>query len=93
MLQTWKSSYLETRQEIESSKDFFIRRWEFDKSALFSETDYITDVLQDIMDVLKVKIESSNLEPCRILEEGQIGIQISLFIIKKECIILFSSKE
>lgn len=54
MLYVWKNSYLEVRARIESIRDHFIRRWEFNKQKLFSETDYISTVIEDIKSVLEV---------------------------------------
>ncbi|KAH1015210.1 dynein axonemal heavy chain 10 [Dendroctonus ponderosae] len=46
MLDTWKSSYMITRQKIEDSGKG--QRWEFDKSKLFASSDYMAKVCRDI---------------------------------------------
>ncbi|XP_065206673.1 uncharacterized protein LOC135836030 isoform X2 [Planococcus citri] len=54
MLQIWKNSYLEVRTRIESTRDHFVSRWEFNKQKLFSETDYISTVIEDIKVIFEV---------------------------------------
>lgn len=54
MLEIWKSSYLQIRTCLEATDDFFIKRWEFDKSSLFSSTDYIRSVILDIRHIFQV---------------------------------------
>lgn len=46
MLETWKSSYMTTRQKIEDSGKG--QRWEFDKAKLFAASDYMAKVCKDI---------------------------------------------
>lgn len=46
MLDTWKSSYMTTRQKIEDSGKG--QRWEFDKTKLFAASDYMAKVCRDI---------------------------------------------
>ncbi|XP_030756931.1 dynein heavy chain 10, axonemal [Sitophilus oryzae] len=46
MLDTWKSSYMATRQKIEDSEKG--QRWEFDKNKLFAASDYMAKVCRDI---------------------------------------------
>ncbi|XP_066140827.1 dynein axonemal heavy chain 10 [Euwallacea fornicatus] len=46
MLNTWKSSYMATRQKIELSGKG--QRWEFDKNKLFATSDYMAKVCKDI---------------------------------------------
>ncbi|KAL1513082.1 hypothetical protein ABEB36_002553 [Hypothenemus hampei] len=46
MLDTWKSSYMTTRQKIEDSGKG--QRWEFDKKKLFAASDYMAKVCRDI---------------------------------------------
>lgn len=52
MLETWKNSYMETRQKIEDSGKG--QRWEFDKRKLFTASDYMALVCKDLNDVAKV---------------------------------------
>lgn len=53
MLETWKSSYNETRHKIEVAGKG--KRWEFDKKRLFMETDYIASVCKDLNKVAAVR--------------------------------------
>ncbi|XP_066245712.1 dynein axonemal heavy chain 10 isoform X2 [Euwallacea similis] len=46
MLNTWKSSYMITRQKIEHSGKG--QRWEFDNNKLFAASDYMAKVCKDI---------------------------------------------
>lgn len=57
MLETWKDSYMETRQKIEDTGKG--QRWEFDKKKLFAESDYMASVCKDLYDVA-VTIEEFN---------------------------------
>lgn len=52
MLETWKSSYMETRAKIEEIGK--ATRWEFDKVTLFAETDYQAQVCRDLNEVATV---------------------------------------
>lgn len=54
MLKTWKCSYLRVRERIESTRDYFIARWEFDKCKLFCETDYIATVMLEMKNIFRV---------------------------------------
>ncbi|XP_077600352.1 dynein axonemal heavy chain 10-like [Stigmatopora nigra] len=50
VLELWKSSYFEARQEIE--KGGTGKRWEFDRRKLFEKTDYMAAICQDLSNVL-----------------------------------------
>lgn len=53
MLETWKSSYMLTRQQIEESGKG--QRWEFDKNLLFAASDYMALVCKDLHEIGMVK--------------------------------------
>lgn len=52
MLETWKSTYMETRQKIEDSGKG--ERWEFDRKRLFAASDYMATVCKDLYEVATV---------------------------------------
>ncbi|XP_057328415.1 dynein axonemal heavy chain 10-like isoform X2 [Microplitis mediator] len=52
MLKSWKTLYLVTRENIESSEKG--KRWEFDQQRLFSETEYIAKVCNDFNEIASV---------------------------------------
>lgn len=54
LLQLWKTKYFETRKEIEDRST--IKRWEFEKEKLFSETDYLESVATDLTKVTNVRL-------------------------------------
>lgn len=54
MLQSWKATYLEVRCGIESTRNFSIRRWEFEKHKLFAESEYINTVIRDLQNIFEV---------------------------------------
>lgn len=52
LLETWLSSYFETREKIElSGRD---QRWEFDRKKLFEKTNYMAKRCGDILQILEV---------------------------------------
>lgn len=59
MLETWKESYMETRDKIE--KVGKANRWEFDKTKLFTETDYMAGVCGDLFEVATVMQHFMNI--------------------------------
>nr|XP_023024309.1 dynein heavy chain 10, axonemal [Leptinotarsa decemlineata] len=59
MLETWKSSYLHTRQKIEDSGKG--QRWEFDKRKLFSASDYMAIVCKDLHEVATIIYHFKNI--------------------------------
>ena len=58
MLDLWKASYFDVREKIETSgRD---SRWEFDRKRLFEQTDYMSNICQDLHNIAQV----SPLEMC-----------------------------
>lgn len=58
LLQTWKDSYMATREKIEQSRKG--ARWEFDRSKLFPKTDYVILVSQHLNEMATLLIEFQN---------------------------------
>ncbi|KAK7595572.1 hypothetical protein V9T40_013397 [Parthenolecanium corni] len=61
MLQSWKATYLEVRCGIESTRNFSIRRWEFEKHKLFAESEYINTVIRDLQNIFEIIHQYENL--------------------------------
>lgn len=50
-LECWRSSYMAEREHIEVSGCCF-RRWEFDRTRLFADTDYVAEVCSQLRDAI-----------------------------------------
>lgn len=52
MLDSWRSSYMDVRKKIEDSgRD---ARWEFNRSKLFDQTDFMASICQDLYNIAQV---------------------------------------
>ncbi|KAL5967125.1 Dynein heavy chain 10 axonemal, partial [Taenia solium] len=52
LLESWKSTYMTRRSDIEASGREY--RWEFDKKRLFAKSDYMIGVCNDMEDVVNI---------------------------------------
>ncbi|VDM21658.1 unnamed protein product, partial [Hydatigera taeniaeformis] len=52
LLESWKSTYMARRADIEASGREY--RWEFDKKRLFAKSDYMIGVCNDMEDVVNI---------------------------------------
>ena len=56
LLQSWRVSYMESRARIEEV-GAGQRRWEFERGRLFDETDYMSEICCDLLEVLVIMNE------------------------------------
>lgn len=56
LMELWKSSYLKTRSSLENTSGG-LRRWEFDQTLLFGTTDYMCNILEDLIEMIGIILE------------------------------------
>ncbi len=67
LLQSWKDSYMVTREKIELMGTSQ-RRWEFDRVLLFEKTDYMASICDDLLNMLDAIHDFRQLFSAEVLE-------------------------
>ncbi len=67
LLQSWKDSYMATREKIELMGTSQ-RRWEFDRVLLFEKTDYMASICDDLLNMLDAIHDFRQLFSAEVLE-------------------------